>query len=121
MIGTDIKAFMNHEDFKIDKQNDPRIFANTIKINDDKSEFNKSIFTLCKLKENEKCPPWTIQASKMLHNNKNKTIYYDNAVIKIYNIPIFYTPKLSHPDPSVERRSGFLPPSSLIQKILVQD
>ena len=111
MIGTDIKAFMNHEDFKIDKQNDPRIFANTIKINDDKSEFNKSIFTLCKLKENEKCPPWTIQASKMLHNNKNKTIYYDNAVIKIYNIPIFYTPKLSHPDPSVERRSGFLPPS----------
>ena len=37
---------------------------------------------------------------KMLHNNKNKTIYYDNAVIKIYNIPIFYTPKLSHPDPS---------------------
>ena len=42
---------MNHEDFKIDKQNDPRIFANTIKINDDKSEFNKSIFTLCKLKE----------------------------------------------------------------------
>ncbi len=111
MLGTDIKAFMNHEDFKIDKRNDPRIFANTIKISENKSEFNKSIFTLCKLKENEKCPPWTIQASKMLHNNKNKTIYYDNAVIKVYNIPIFYTPKLSHPDPSVDRRSGFLPPA----------
>jgi LPS-assembly protein len=46
----------------------------------------------------------------MLHDNKKKTIYYDNAVVKIYDIPIFYFPKLSHPDPSVNRRSGFLPP-----------
>ena len=47
----------------------------------------------------------------MTHNKKKKTIYYDNAVIKIYDLPIFYLPKLSHPDPSVDRRSGFLPPS----------
>ena len=47
----------------------------------------------------------------MLHDNKKKTIYYDNAVVKVYDIPIFYLPKLSHPDPTVERRSGFLPPS----------
>ena len=51
-------------------------------------------------------PPWTIQASEILHDNK-KTIYYDNALIKVYNIPIFYIPKLSHPDPTVERRSDF--------------
>ena len=47
----------------------------------------------------------------MLHDAKKKTIYYDNALIKIYDIPIFYLPKLSHPDPTVDRRSGFLPPS----------
>ena len=29
----------------------------------------------------------------------------------MYDIPIFYLPKLSHPDPTVDRRSGFLPPS----------
>ena len=45
----------------------------------------------------------------MLHDNKKKTIYYDNAIVKFYNIPIFYIPKLAHPDPSIERRSGFLP------------
>ena len=73
--------------------------------------FNKSIFTICNYRENDKCPPWTIQASKMLHDNIKKTIYYDNAVIKVYNIPILYIPKLSHPDPTVERRSGFLPPT----------
>ena len=43
--------------------------------------------------------------------SKKKTIYYDNSVLKVYDIPILYFPKLSHPDPSVDRRSGFLPPS----------
>ena len=62
-----------------------------MKSNDEGSNFNKSVFTLCELKENEKCPPWTLQASEMRHDNKNKTIYYDNAVVKIYNIPVFYT------------------------------
>ena len=47
----------------------------------------------------------------MLHDNKKKTIYYDNALIKVYDIPIFYIPKVSHPDPTVDRRSGFLIPS----------
>ena len=47
----------------------------------------------------------------MLHDSKKKTVYYDNALIKIYDIPVFYFPKLSHPDPSVKRRSGFLTPS----------
>ena len=47
----------------------------------------------------------------MLHDNKKKTIYYKNSVIKIYDIPVFYLPRLSHPDPTVKRRSGFLVPS----------
>ena len=47
----------------------------------------------------------------MLHDKKKKTIYYDNAVIKVYDFPILYLPKLSHPDPTVDRRSGFLVPS----------
>jgi len=111
ILGTDIKAFLNHEDFKVNSKNDPRIFANTMKSNDKESSFGKSVFTLCQFKEGEKCPPWTLQASKMTHNNKNKTIYYDNAILKIYDIPIFYFPFLSHPDPTVDRRSGLLTPS----------
>ena len=33
----------------------------------------------------------------MLHDNEKKTIFYDNAVVKVYDIPIFIS-KLSHPD-----------------------
>ena len=111
IIGTDIKAFLNQENFKINEKNNPRVFSNTVNISKNKSSFEKNIFTLCGYRENDKCPPWTIQSSKMLHDNQKKTIYYDNALLKIYNIPIFYFPKLAHPDPSVERRSGFLLPS----------
>ena len=31
ILGTDIKAYMNHQDFKINK-NKPRIFANSVKL-----------------------------------------------------------------------------------------
>ena len=55
----------------------------------------------------DKCPPWSIQASKMLHDSEKKTIYYDNAIIKVYDLPIFYLPKLSHPDPSVKEDPDF--------------
>ena len=111
IIGSDIKAFLNDKNFKIHDKNKPRVFANTVSIKNTNSEFDKSIFTLCDYRENDKCPPWSVQASNMRHDNKKKTIYYDNALIKVYDIPIFYFPKLSHPDPSVDRRTGFLPPS----------
>ena len=118
ILGTDLKGFFNDNNFKINDENKPRIFANSFKLNSDSSVYNKSIFTLCNYRKDDKCPPWTIQASKMLHDNKKKTIYYNNAIIKVYNIPIFYIPKLSHPDPTVNRRSGFLPPVILSSKNL---
>ena len=111
ILGTDIKARMNDQDFKINNKNKPRVFANTLTIDKENSKFSKSVFTLCNYRKNDKCPPWTIQATEMMHDRKKKTIYYENAVVKVYDIPIFYTPKLSHPDPSVDRRSGFLPAS----------
>ena len=60
------------------------------------------------------CPPWTIQASKMTMIIK-KTIYYDNAIIKVYDVPIFFQ-KLAR-DPTVDRRSGCLPPSLWLKEL----
>ncbi len=121
ILGSDVSAYMNNEEFKVNSKNNPRIMANTFIRKKDNNIFDKSIFTLCgyrKGKSGEKCPPWTIQSSKMLHDNKNKTIYYENALIKVYNIPIFYLPRLAHPDPSVKRRSGFLPATLINTKNL---
>ena len=69
---------------KIDKKNKPRIFANTVSIKDKTSKFNKSIFTVCDYRENDKCPPWSIQAKEISHDKIKKTIYYDHAILKFY-------------------------------------
>ena len=111
LIGTDSKAYLNPKNFSNDERNKPRVFSNVINVKTDQTEFLKSAFTVCDYRKNDKCPPWELIAGKMRHDNKKKTIYYDNAIIKFFNIPIFYIPKLAHPDPSVKRRSGFLVPS----------
>ena len=57
------------------------------------------------------CPGWKLKSKKIYHDGKNKTIHYDHAQIQLFNIPVFYLPYFSHPDPSVKKRSGFLMPT----------
>ena len=64
-----------------------------------------------KFRENEKCPPWELRAKKIKHNSSKKLFIMIDALLKIYDFPIFYFPKFSHPDPTVDRRSGFLIPT----------
>ena len=110
IVGSDIKSFLNNKDQKDDIRNEPRFYANSGVISNGISVFEKGVFTSCKKREGKKCPPWAIRAKKIEHNNAKKTIYYTNAVMKIYDFPVFYFPKFFHPDPSVKRQSGFLIP-----------
>ncbi len=111
IVGSDIRAFLNDGSFKYDSRNQPRFFANSATINKDNTIFNKAIFTSCQKRENDKCPPWTIRAKEIKHSSAKKTIYYDNALLRIYDFPIFYFPQFFHPDPTVKRQSGFLMPN----------
>ncbi len=110
IIGSDVKSYFKDEDMKIHKNNEPRFFANTFSLNNNEGQFNKGVFTYCKQRKNEKCPPWQLRAKKIKHNSSKKTIYYDSAILKVFNFPIFYFPRISHPDPTVKRRSGLLVP-----------
>ena len=111
IIGSDVKAFLNQPGISISSDNDPRIFANTMSLNQNTNILEKGIFTYCKNRKDDKCPPWALQSKRIEHDLAKKTIYYDNVVLKIYDFPIFFFPKFSHPDPTVKRRSGFLAPS----------
>ena len=111
IIGSDIKAFLNDSSFLINPENDPRFFANTFSSSNKINTFEKGIFTYCKNKAGEKCPPWALKSKKIKHDLAKKTIYYNNVVLKVYDFPIFFAPKFSHPDPTVKRRSGLLAPS----------
>ena len=111
VIGSDAKIFLNDNKMKADVRNNPRIFANSVSIDENTTSVQKGVLTYCKFRENDKCPPWELRAKKIKHNSSKKTVYYDSAVLKIYDFPIFYFPKFSHPDPTVDRRSGFLIPT----------
>ena len=91
-----------------DGENDPRIFGSTSSGNEDIIVLNKGIFTSCK--KNDSCPPWSMKANKLTHDRLKQNIIYENAILNIYDVPVFYFPKFFHPDPSVNRRSGLLQP-----------
>jgi len=88
--------------------NDPRIFGVSSSKSDNLTIIEKGVFTSCS--KNEKCPPWSVKADKIIHNKTKKQLIYEKAIMKIYDFPIMYFPKFFHPDPTVERQSGFLQP-----------
>ena len=102
---TNIKV---HKDVFGDDEQDPRIYGVSSYGDEKKTIINKGIFTSCKFNDN--CPPWSIQAKKITHDKVKQDLIYDNAILKIYDFPVFYLPKFMHPDPTVERRTGFLQP-----------
>ena len=76
---------------------------------DNVATVKKAVFTSCK-KNNDECPPWQLEASEIKHDKTKKQLIYKDTILKVYDIPIFYFPKFFHPDPTVNRQSGFLTP-----------
>ena len=111
VAGSDVRVFLNDESLKTNKDNEPRFFANSMTLSPEENEMLKGVFTYCKNRGKDKCPPWSLQAKKIRHSSAKKTIYYDNVVVKVYDFPILFFPKFWHPDPSVKRQSGFLNPT----------
>mgnify|MGYP001342667772 CR=1 FL=1 len=107
LIGKDITINLNNKSF--DKDNEPRLKGRTINYDNLTTEISKGVFTTCK--KNDDCPPWQLSAEKIVHNKNKKIINYKNAWLKIYDFPVMYFPRFFHPDPTVERRSGFLIPT----------
>ncbi len=109
MVGSDVSVVLDEENFGVSKESDPRFVANDIFMSENKSNLSKAVFTVCKERDG-KCPPWSIKAKKIVHDKIKKTIFYEHAILKVYDVPIFYFPKFFHPDPTVKRQSGFLTP-----------
>ncbi len=70
----------------------------------------KSVFSTCNLQK-KKCRGWEIITDEFKHDKKKKIFEYKNTWLKIFGRKIFYFPYFNHPDPTVDRKSGFLTPS----------
>ncbi len=66
---------------------------------------------VCKDEEEPKTPVWQIKAARVVQDQERLTVSYRDVVFEVWGVPIFYLPYLSHPDPSVKRKSGLLAPA----------
>lgn len=108
---TDKMSKGDMKNVKVIMKDKTRIAASTFRRGDkDKKIMTNVVYTPCDVCRG-KDPLWQIKARKVEHNAEEQDVNYQNATLELKGIPVFYTPFLSHPDPTVKRRSGFLFPT----------
>jgi len=78
-----------------------------------RSEVSKAVYSPCPICPNSKSrkPLWQIKAVNAVHDKSLRRIFYKDAILEMFGLPVMYVPLFTHPDPSVERKTGFLAPS----------
>ena len=74
--------------------------------------FENGVYTACApCKDDPKKPPlWQVKAVRIIHDQLDKMLYFENAQLEFFGVPLAYLPYFSAPDPTVKRKSGFLTP-----------
>jgi LPS-assembly protein len=82
--------------------------------------FERGTYTACEpCKEHPERPPlWQVKAARVIHNNSERTIYYEDASLEFLGVPIAYVPYFWSPDPTVKRKTGFLAPRYVVSNTL---
>ncbi len=78
-----------------------------------RTTIRRAVYSPCELcQEDPTRPPvWQIKAEEIVHDKDIQIVEYHDATMEIDGVPVMYAPYFSHPDPSVKRASGFLPPT----------
>jgi LPS-assembly protein len=75
--------------------------------------FENGVYTACApCKDDPKKPPlWQVKGARIIHDQTDKMMYFENAQLEFFGVPMAYLPYFSTPDPTVKRKTGFLMPS----------
>jgi LPS-assembly protein len=76
------------------------------------SVFENGVYTACEpCRDDPKKPPlWQVKAARIIHNQAERMMYFEDARIEFFGVPLAYMPYLATPDPTVKRKSGVLMP-----------
>jgi LPS-assembly protein len=74
--------------------------------------FENGVYTACApCKDDPKKPPlWQVKGARIIHDQTEKMLYFENAQLEFFGVPLAYLPYFSTPDPTVKRKTGFLMP-----------
>lgn len=74
------------------------------------TQLSKVAVTSCQVCEHSRTPLWQIRARRVIHDEQERQLYFDEAQLRVLDVPIFYLPRMRLPDPTLERARGFLIP-----------
>src|SRR5499427_4636462 len=74
--------------------------------------FQSGVYTACEpCKDDPRKPPkWQVKAARIIHAEGEKMMYFEDAKIEFFGVPLAYMPFFSAPDPTVKRKTGLLMP-----------
>ncbi len=75
------------------------------------TQLYKTVASSCQVCANNPVPLWQIRARRIIHDQLERQLYFDDAVLQIAGVPVFYLPRLRLPDPTLKRATGFLVPT----------
>lgn len=87
--------------------------ASAIRYNENLNTLSRAIFTPCEIcaaDGSAKEPTWSVAADEIIQDHDRKIVYYQNALIRVKGVPVFWTPLFWHADPQADRVSGLLAP-----------
>ena len=83
------------------------------RVGDRYNALQKAVYSPCRVCPGDPTPLWAIRARRVIHDEVEKVIHYENATFLVFGVPVAWLPYFQHPDPTVDRTSGFLVPSFL--------
>jgi len=75
--------------------------------------FHNGVYTAClPCKDDPRKPPlWQVKAARIIHDQGEKMMYFEDARLEFFGKPIAWLPYFSAPDPTVKRKTGVLVPA----------
>jgi len=75
--------------------------------------FQNGVYTACEpCKDDPRKPPkWQVKGARIIHDQGEKMMYFEDARLEFFGWPIMWMPYFSAPDPTARRKSGFLLPT----------
>ncbi|HEY0218771.1 MAG TPA: LPS-assembly protein LptD [Afipia sp.] len=101
------------DSLRLDTPNQTRMAATRAdRTNGDITVFQSGVYTACAAcKDNPKKPPlWQVKGARIIHNQTEKMLYFEDASLEFFGHPVAYLPYFSTADPTVQRKTGFLVP-----------
>lgn len=75
------------------------------------TDMTNTVASSCSVCKDGGTPLWEIRAKRVLHDQQEQQLYFEQAQLRVAGIPLLYAPRLRMPDPTKDRANGFLTPT----------